>query len=214
MATEEVKVLFSTNVGSHIWTMNHPGSDVDLFVAYQAPSTDFLTGRAHDRSHHSIQGKDDRSSHEIGKVVEEVLKGNVNFLWGVFSPIQISDEGNVLEGLIALARKNLSRQCFNSINGLGVHNYKKYVESGKDTSQKRCNIIARTLRFGITLLRQGEFEFKPVRDVKPEDIPKLLEEIQAAEKESCLPEHPTARDEFYAWLLDLRVRDLNERDVV
>jgi len=78
--------LFSTLVGSHVWRMNHAESDIDLFVCYVAPSTDFLIGKTHNKSHCSNIGGVDRSSSEIGKIVNQLLKNNINYLIYVLSP--------------------------------------------------------------------------------------------------------------------------------
>ena len=207
-----MKTLFKTSVGSHMWKQNHPGSDIDLFVAFQAPSREILVGHADMRSRHDKDETHDDAVHEIGHVVDEVLKGNVNFLWGVFSPIVVEDPHGHLAALRPLALKNMSRQCYNSIHGLAYSNYKKYIESGKDASPKRCNTIARTIGMGVTLLLTGKIVFNAVRDAKPEDILDLTRHLDEAKDESILPDKPQHAQELYDWLLQLRLKDLEEAE--
>ena len=207
-----MKEVFVTNVGSHMWGMNHPGSDVDLFVAYAVPSSDILRGIAKTDSQHvqretvvgGVPVKEDLAIHEIGKVVDMVLDGNVNFLWGVFSPLVVRDTEGYLRGLKDIALRNLSQRCYGSIHGLGIHNYKKYIESGKDPSEKRCNIIARTAQFGINLLLRGVPEFRGIIGTKPEQIPEFLRLLDEAKAHSILPENAQYASEMRDWLLKTR----------
>ena len=131
---------------------------------------------------------------------------------GVMSPIVIKGWSELLE-LRRLTKMNLSKQCFHSINGLGVHNYKRFIESEKDTSPKRCNLIARVLKMGTTLLKTGEFEFLPVSDIKPQDILPLIDELKHAYLHSTLPDEPEHVQEMLDWLLSIRLDSLDKEVV-
>jgi len=187
--------------------MNRPDSDIDLFIVYQAPSTDFLIGKAHIGSHRSQVGNVDRVSFELGHTVVQLLKNNINFLWGVMSPIVIKS-WNHLEELRSLTKMNLSKELYHSVHGLGLHNYKKYVESGKDPTQKRCTIICRSLRFGIRLLSNAEFDFSPIKPCDPKDVITYLDALDIANAQSKLPLNPEHSKEMYEWLLQIRLEEL------
>lgn len=206
--------LWETNVGSHVWSMNRPDSDVDVFTAYIIPSSDILSGKNKSGgSHNSHTEEVDKVSHEIGKVIDELIKGNINFLIGTLSPIVISEHGNYLRTLKEIVIEHgQTKSCVNSIRGLAVSNYKKYV-IGSDTSReypltKKCNTINRTLLFGINLLNGNGFEFKPVKNQTPEDVKSLLEEFDKVVENSKLPEK-TDPEPFRNYLLDLRIKELN-----
>ena len=205
----ENKELFITNVGSHMWGMNRPDSDIDLFIVYQAPSTDFLVGKAHTNSHRSMNENIDRVSFELGHVVSQLLKGNINYLWGVMSPKIIKDWDR-LQSLRELTTKNLSKQLYHSVHGLGLHNYKKYVESEKDPTAKRCTLICRSLNFGTKLLTKGMFSFGPMEPCTPKDTLDHLHALDLAYVSSPLPESPEHKREMEAWLLDVRLHKLKE----
>jgi predicted nucleotidyltransferase len=204
----EAEPLFGTIVGSHMWGMETPESDVDSFYAYVARSVDILTGEANTDSYHVMEDNKDRAYHEIGKVVQMMLKGNVNFLWGILSPIVLADPQEELRRLKMLTMEGLSQRVFHSINGLARANYKKYIASGKDPSQKRLNLIARTLEFGVHLLDTGEPRFQPVTDATEERIIELLEELGRARDSSPLPVVPPNEDDVRKWLLRIRMVSL------
>lgn len=210
--------LFSTNTGSHLWSMQRPESDIDYYVAYQAPSIDFLLGHAHTGSHQSIIGLDDRQSHEIGRVVDELLKGNFNHIIGVMSPLTMQDWSE-LPKLRELTKLNLSKCCYNSIHGLAIHNMKKYIWSPTkelkpltpEAKQKKLNTVMRTLKFGITLIETAEFKFEPAWDATEEDIKNAIAELDESYA-NCdkLPDKPQAVNEMMDWLLDIRFQQLSK----
>ena len=208
---KEHKELFVTNVGSHMWGMNRPDSDVDLFVVYQAPSTHFLIGKAHTRSHRSMNGNIDKVSFELGHVINQLLKGNVNFLWGVMSPIIIKNWDR-LQTLRELTIKNLSKQLYHSVHGLGLHNYKKYIESGKNPTSKRCTMICRSLNFGTKLLTTGKLNFDPIKPCTPTNVLHHIHALDLAYVTSLLPESPKYTKEMEMWLLDVRLHKLKDEN--
>lgn len=201
--------IFETVVGSHIWSMATQDSDTDIFRAYAEPTTAILKGTATKKSKFIRENGKDVSVHEVEKVVEQLLKGNMNFLIGVLSPIVMFDSGYLRE-LRRITLHNLSKNCFYSIYGMAKANYKKYIECGIDTSERRCNKICRVLVWGINILRYGKVEFKPFHGGTPRKILELMDELQRAYNESTLPEKPDERP-FREWLLKLRL-DLLHRE--
>src|SRR5437773_12079049 len=88
-SVSQMKELFVTNVGSHMWQMNHPGSDVDLFVAVLAPTKSILRGEFNDQSQAEYSAPLDRQYHALGRIVAQLLRTNWNYLSGVMSPIVV-----------------------------------------------------------------------------------------------------------------------------
>ena len=149
---EGYRHLFSTLTGSHVWNMQHCDSDKDLFVCYAAPSVDFLLGKTHNNGHHSINRGVDRTSMEIGKVVNQVLKGNINYLVYILSPV-VEFTTPEHKKLVDMTYLNLSRKSYRSIRGFAYDEFSKKVgtDNEKDTQKVRRSIL-RTLIFGTTLL--------------------------------------------------------------
>jgi len=108
---------------------------------------------------------------------------------------------------------NYSKRAYHSIKGLALHNYEKYIISERDDSAKRCNTIARTIIMGCKLLRERIIEYRPITGTSPKDIPKFIDELDLALKESLLPDSPEHEDELREFLYDVRVSSLaEERD--
>lgn len=202
-----------TKIGSHAWMMDRPDSDVDIFTAYIVSSEDILSGRNKGYGSHHFYGDIDRVSHEIGKIVEQLIKGNINFLMGTLSPLIMFEQDDCLTALKDIVLEHgQTKACTHSIRGLSVHNYRKYV-IGSDTAKeypitKKCNLISRVLLFGINLLNGNGFEFKPVKRQTPEDVMNLLEEFDKTVVASELPDK-TDPEPFREYLLDIRLRELN-----
>jgi len=202
--------LFSTLVRSHAWKMNHSKSDKDLFVCYAAPPANFLIGKTHNKSHHSnIQGVD-RISAEIGKVVNQILKNNINYLTYVLSPaVEFTTPEH--KRLYLLTVMNIHSGCYNSINGFAYSEFTKKVIGGKKDTQKVRRSVLRTLNFGITLLGKGVMDFAPVvEDVEINDIDLAFQELEIAYRNTVLPNEPLHTDKMMDWLLDIRMQNLYE----
>lgn len=208
-------MFFQTNVGSHMWNMNHKDSDIDIFEVYIEPVYNVLIGKK-SQSHRRTSGKEDIATHEIGKVVDMVLKNNINFIWGVTSPIEIDINPQYKEAfdeLSYLTIRNLSKQIYHSAHGLATHNYKKYVVTEKDTSEKRCNIIIRSLEFAISVLRTGEIRYRPVNGGNADMILEKIKQLDSVYKVSSLPEKPQHEMELCNWLYDLRLKEIEEMSI-
>lgn len=180
-------VLWETIVGSHMWGMNRPGSDVDYFQVFAYPTKIFLMGYNPKQSFFYHYPDRDIHRHEIGRVIEQLLKCNVNFIFGVISNEVISTSKYHRE-LYEYVKNHPCKGIEHSIWGLASSNYKKYILSGADISEKRCNKILRVLQFGITLLKTGRYEFKPFYGGTPELIKQKINELVFAYNESKLPE--------------------------
>ena len=70
--------LWTTCVGSHVWKMNRPDSDIDLFEVYAVPTADILSGditsgKTLGCGSQNRVGNCDIVVHDIGKVVDMVI---------------------------------------------------------------------------------------------------------------------------------------------
>ena len=213
------QILWETNVGSHMWRMNHDKSDFDIFQAYVESSREILRGTASLKSSQDKCDNTDYAIHEIEHIIRHRLKGNVNFLWGIHSPIIITDS-DALQVLRGISAKNISKNCFHSINGLAKKNMKKYIEGTppsweelhpmdlESKRQKKSRIIYRTLHFGIVILKTRLFEFRPIgKVITPKELDDMKEELNLAYDESELPESPD-EEPFREFLENVRIKVL------
>lgn len=147
------KVLWTSVVGSHAWGMERPDSDWDFFEVYQAPTREFLLGRTHSGGHesHGLYHDGvvwDKTSSEIGHFVNQIMKGNINFIIALMAPT--TEPGTVLRGfryqrngtgtiarvhaeLQDIFRANLAKNIFPSTAGMVASNLNKYFTPGKDS---------------------------------------------------------------------------------
>ncbi|MCU0638084.1 MAG: nucleotidyltransferase domain-containing protein, partial [Methanothrix sp.] len=89
-----MKTLFISCVGSHMWGMQSEESDIDLVMIYIAPTRAIL--RAERISPTIRQKIADRGGEiydtlgwEVGHLINQLIKGNVNAIWYVTSPLLI-----------------------------------------------------------------------------------------------------------------------------
>jgi hypothetical protein len=206
-----MQTLFETVVGSHIWKMNHEGSDLDLFRCYISDTKDILLGKVPKNTFEQPTSIVDLQVSEIGAVISQLMHCNFNYLIAIHSPIVMFDNGNVLAKLRELSFKSLSKEAYNSIFGMCTQNYKKYIETGKDISEKRCNAIARTAKFGYNLLVNKKIVFEGVSGFTSEKLSTAIESLPFAKDNSTLPEKCPAevKEEFEELLIKLRISDLN-----
>jgi len=200
-----MRLLAKTIVGSDIWKMNTKDSDKDYFEIYLDSTRNIFRGTPEKLKKFSNTPEADTHRHELQKVIEQLLNGNINFLIAVTSPIVI-ESTKVFEELREITFRNISKNSFDSIRGMAKHNYIRYILNNDDTSEKRCNKILRQLQFGITLLKYRKLEYKPFTDGTPDLIKKKFIELQWEYTQSTIPEKPD-EEEFRAFLCRVRRSD-------
>jgi len=214
------KLLCETVIGSHAWKMNHAGSDLDLWRIFVVDTKQFLRGTVRLKSRNYTEkstwefgddfeyyGMDiDYAEHEVGSTISQLLKGNINYLIGILSPI-VRESTPEFNQLREITQNNIAKNCFNSIHGMGRANYNKYIKSGKDDSERRCNKIARALQFGIEILDGNGIQFEPYYFADTATIKEKLNEIVDAFHASRLPDAPNP-EPFRDWLLEVRLNNL------
>lgn len=215
-------VIFETVIGSHLWKMNNRYSDIDLFQVFVSPTKDILRGTEKSKSKHTIvdsptstlcgypfNGKIDTMTHEIGTVIYQLIKGNINFLIGVLSPLTVMPSPwlRTLRQLVVVDTNTL---CYHSIRGMATHNYDKYIKSGKDTSAERCMKIGRYLNFGYNLFTTGKYIFDiPSHCDHPFEVECWIQKLDEAYLNSDLPV-TVNEEEFRDFLLEIRLEYLEK----
>ncbi len=63
---------------------------------------------------------------------------------------------------------------------------------------------------GSKLLREGVIEYRPISGTSPKDIPKFIDGLDSALKESKLPDDPQHENELREFLFDVRLSSLQE----
>jgi hypothetical protein len=218
-AMSEETELWVTNVGSHLWHMEHEGSDLDLFRCYVTPTEDILSGKtAPGGTHFSQTGEGaervDLQSHEVGAWVEQLLKMNPNYLFGLLSPLAVRElRERYRRELRRIIEDGLSRQLYFPVRGLILSNQRKYITNGVDPSERRINKLLRVGRWGCWALRfASPLRFDPYEGGKPDDVDVMLAGLKEAYEQSPLPERVTEKTVRAArmWLLQVRLAEMDE----
>ena len=210
------KTLFVTNVGSHMWSMQTPASDLDLMLVYQENTRTILEGRKihntkPDRTFMQGEMLVDQKEQEIGHLINKLIDGNVNAIWTVCTPLVMQDHPYLHE-LRTITQQNLSKASYASINGMAASQFRDHIKRGKVMPEgKALKTAYRTCEFGITLLLKNKLEFKPSREcVTVSDVEWILKELEYAYTHSQLPERPDEKS-FRDLLFKIRMEDLMER---
>jgi predicted nucleotidyltransferase len=137
-----MKNLFISCVGSHMWGMENEESDIDLVMIYIAPTRSILRGeriRSTIRQEIADRGGEvyDTLGWEIGHLINQLIKGNVNAIWYVTSPLHVKPS-IVQEELSLLVQANLCRQTYHSIKGMAESQIKSETVAGAAKSRERA----------------------------------------------------------------------------
>jgi uncharacterized protein len=209
-----MKTMFISCVGSHMWGMQSPESDIDLVMIYIAPTRAILRG---DRISLTVRQQIttlggeiyDTLGWEIGHLINQLIKGNVNAIWYATSPLVIKPS-NIQEELSALVQANLCRQTYHSIKGMAesqIKSEEKPAENPK-IAGKGYRTALRTLNFGIELLSEGRICFAPVlRTPGAEQVMEKVRRLEEAYAASPLPDRPD-ENAFREFLLRLRLDEM------
>lgn len=194
------EILFRTNIGSHMWKMNHPGSDTDIFECYILPTREILKGRI--PTNHFTRDKENKidvQRQEISKVTSEIIKSNLNYVGYIFSPIVLEGEPFLSE-YRHLAYRVVSKQIYNSVKGMTESNLKRYEKDlGDKVDEKRWAKIIRVLVFGTTLMRTGTIEFLPIRHGNRAIYEYWINALEDAKETGNLQSEPSDEDIDNLW---------------
>lgn len=145
--------IFVTIIGSHMWGMTHGGSDTDLFVVYAESTNRILAGESTE-SWETKYPWVDVVTHEIQKVVQQLTKGNYNFVVGLNSPCVVvtSTFHEELKKIFQFELEQAPGAVYESVYAMAMANYKKYIEGNLDNSADRTRKIMRSLFYGINVM--------------------------------------------------------------
>ena len=209
-----MKTLFISCVGSHMWGMQIQESDIDLVMIYIAPTRSLLRGERISptvRQQITARGGEiyDTLGWEIGHLINQLIKGNINAIWYVTSPLIIKPS-IIQEELSALVEANLCRKTYHSVKGMAQSQIKSEEKPGENprTTGKGYRTAQRTINFGIKLLLEGKICFAPaLRTPGAEEIMEKLQQLEEAYEASPLPDRPD-EDAFREFLLRLRMDEM------
>jgi hypothetical protein len=214
IANNRMKILFISCVGSHMWSMQNEESDIDLVMIYTAPTKSILRGeRISPTARQQITSRGgeiyDTLGWEIGHLINQLIKGNVNAIWYVTSPLVIKPS-TIRDELSALVHANLCRQTYHSIKGMAesqIKSEEKPMENPK-VAGKGYRTALRTINFGIVLLTEGRISFAPVLHTPGAgEVMKRMRRLDEAYETSRLPDRPD-EDAFREFLLRLRMDEM------
>jgi predicted nucleotidyltransferase len=208
-----LNVLFRTEVGSNMWGMKRPDSDVDEMVVYQQDIKEILSGYAIERARpQKVTVKNgvewDTQYMEIGHLINLLIKGNVNALWTVTTPVILQDS-NVLEDLKYLVYGNgITKASYQSIRGIAhsqLLDSERRKTSPKMFPNKSLKTSLRSVVFGINMMNTGTLKFLPIQhEVTESEVKDAFLRFDDAYAQSKLPEKP---DEalFRKFLYEVRI---------
>jgi predicted nucleotidyltransferase len=214
IADNRMKTLFISCVGSHMWGMHSLESDIDLVMIYIAPTRAILRGeRVSPTVRQQIKARRgeiyDTLGWEIGHLINQLIRGNVNAIWYVTSPLVIKPS-IIQEELSALVQANLCRQTYHSIKGMAQSQIKSEEKPAKKPriAGKGYRTALRTINFGIKLLSEGRISFKPALGTPgAEEVTEKMRQLDEAYEASRLPDR-TDEDAFREFLLHLRMDEM------
>jgi len=210
--SNRMKTLFVSCVGSHMWGMQNEVSDIDLVMIYIVPTRSILRG---ERVLHTVRQEIaarkgeiyDTLGWEIGHLINQLIKGNVNAIWYVNSPLVVKPS-IIQEELSALVQANLCRQTYHSIKGMAESQIKS--EEKPKNAGKGYRTALRTINFGIRLLSEGRIFFAPALHTPgAREVMEKMGQLQEAYEASRLPDLPD-EDALREFLLRLRLEEMAE----
>jgi len=233
------ELLLCGVTGSHYYGFPSQDSDVDLKGIHLADPRALL-GLDGPRETHDVlevfEGVEhDLTTHEAGKALALLLRGNGNVLERIFTPIQLTSSEATSE-LAELARGALSTRFFPHYRGYFAGMCREHASSPRAKSLLYTYRVALT---GVHLLRAGVVRgdvlanaaehgvtgveeliaFKREHGEKAAIDPRLDAEhrarwpaleamLERARDESALPAEPPNRAAFDAWLIERRLASL------
>jgi len=223
----EARPLLLTAIGSHLWNMNHEGSDVDSMAIVQEPTKRILRREAKWQEQSFFRSETDHGwpvdihIHEAGRTADFLARMNINFVVGVCSPLVVYQRAEA-SALRSIVKENLSRELYESIHGMAISNMARYAGIKRGTfytavleelhyapiEEQRCGKMLAYIEFGIRALSTGKLEFRKPDSYTwdTEGVIRAIRDLDIAVVDSKLPQKAPV-DPFHDWLLALRGAD-------
>jgi len=194
-----------------MWGMQNEESDIDLVMIYIAPTRSILRGEripSTIRQEIAARGGEiyDTLGWEIGHLINQLIKGNVNAIWYATSPLHVKTSP-IHEELSSLVQANLCRETYQSIKGMAESQIKSETGASRKPG-KGYRTALRTINFGIALLTEARVRFAPVLHT-PEagEVSEKMQQLVEAYESSRLPDLPD-ENAFREFLLRRRMEDM------
>ncbi|MCB9677163.1 MAG: nucleotidyltransferase domain-containing protein [Alphaproteobacteria bacterium] len=234
------RVLLCAITGSHLYGFPSVDSDLDIKGIHAAPTASLLGLKrpvdSHDRLEVFEGVECDLTTHELGKVLAQLLKGNGNMLERIASPYQIVD-GPDVEALRALVPHTLSRRCHGHYAGYLKGMLREHVKvrraktllyayrvvlTGRfllETGKVEAHLPTLAAHYGLTHLdellarkRSAEKVSMPQAETAAHlpEILALREALDRARESSPLPDSPPGEAIVEDWLVQHRLAGIVE----
>lgn len=132
----KVRMLFAVENGSRAWRMESENSDYDVRFVFVRPLEDYLSISPPEQVINFMAGEVDASGFDIFKFARLLSDSNPTVIEWLMSDIVYY--GRQDRALKNFAEKNFSKATlYHHYRSLCVNNYTKYVQSGKDVTDKR-----------------------------------------------------------------------------
>lgn len=203
------RIILRTLVGSRAFGTHRPDSDYDFYNVYAAPVEGLLDGSVSPKSSHPPADENNHSHqyHEAERVINQLLKGNINDYMGVLGKEQTwTEDGAALRGLLLA---NAGKNIVHSTRGIMDNMHRKYIEFDHP-EPKRVNLVCRVAKWTTGLLTKGYPDWNAPTTTDPNDIPMYMDRLNLAYAQSHLPERPDEKP-YREWLLKLRLREVREK---
>lgn len=190
------RLLLCGVTGAHHYGFPSPDSDLDLKGIHLAP-TEALLGlsvpaETWDETEWFEGVECDLTSHELGKAMHLLLRGNGNMLERILSPYQVVRTDELAE-LQALARASVGKQVYGHYRGYFAGMQREHAREPRTKSMLYTYRVALT---GIHLLTTGELEADVSVNGPRYGVPEVVELVAlkaAAKEKASLPADLDAR---------------------
>jgi predicted nucleotidyltransferase len=156
----ELRPLFVTVSGAHLYGFPSPDSDIDLRGCHMLPLAEIVglekPAETWERSGVHQGTEVDLVSHDVGKYLRLLVTNNGYILEQVFSPLVVIGQG-FLEELRPIAQRCITRHHYHHYRGFYA-TQQKLLEKEHPKRAKTVLYAYRVLLTGIHLLRTGEIE--------------------------------------------------------
>ncbi|MCI0361922.1 MAG: nucleotidyltransferase domain-containing protein [Planctomycetaceae bacterium] len=159
-ASLDVRPLFVTVSGAHLYGFESPDSDVDLRGCHLLPLREVIglrpANETLERSGIHAGVEVDLVSHDLGKYLNLLVKNNGYVLEQIFSPLVVTGQ-EFLDRLRPIARRCITRFHYFHYRGFFA-TQRKLLEKEDPKRAKSLLYAYRVLLTGINLLTSGEVE--------------------------------------------------------
>jgi predicted nucleotidyltransferase len=185
----ELRPLFVTVSGAHLYGFPSPDSDIDLRGCHQLPLAEVIgLGQPQETWETSTvhQGTEvDLVSHDVGKYLRLLVTNNGYILEQIFSPLVVVGQ-EFLDELRPLAQRCVTRHHYHHYRGFYA-TQRKLLAKEEPKRAKPVLYAYRVLLTGIHLLRTGEVEANLSRINEHFRVPGIVELIASKTGEQVAP---------------------------